>query len=400
MASQFAISEAEMNEMSLVLQSNVVTDVLTQVEGMLAQMTSVTLNIAVIGESGAGKSTFINAFRGVDDDAPEAAETGVTATTQMAKAYPHPSAHNVLLWDLPGIGTLSFQPSTYLEDVGLLKYDFFIIVTADRFQECHYALARCIMQAQKKFYFIRNKVDRDLEANARRRRQKGLSDDDVLRHLRADCEKNLRMGQVETPQVFLLSCFYPQNYDFPALQMTLLEELDGHKQHALLLSLPNLSTSLIQSKRQALAGAVWQRAMVVCLSSVGASNTLHATVSKLMDTVKSYQQAFCLDEESLHRLASITGIPFKELQREVTSTFGKQLSAQSVEGILSHAVSAQRFLVTQLERRVPVLGTVVAGGISFMASYFLLTSALKNLSEDGERVMQKALFVSICKQKD
>lgn len=300
-----------MNEMSVVLKSSEASDVLAQVEGMLEQMSSVVLNIAVTGESGAGKSAFINAFRGVADDAPEAAETGITTVTQVALAYPHPTARNVFLWDLPGIGTPSFQPETYLEDVGLLKYDFFIIVTADRFQECHYALAKCIMKAQKKFYFIRNKVDRDLEANARRRSQKGLSGDDVLDLLRTDCEKNLRMGQVERPQVFLLSCFHPQNYDFPALQMTLLEELEEHKQQALLLSLPNLSSSLIQTKRQTLTKDIWKQAMVACLRSVGVGSMLPSLIPELMDTLTSYQKAFCVDVDSLRQLAGLTGIPFE-----------------------------------------------------------------------------------------
>lgn len=308
MASEFGISEAEVNEMTSVLHSRVATDVVAQVEGMLTQMKSVTLNIAVTGESGAGKSSFINAFLGISDEEPEAAQTGVTETTQKALIYSHPTASNVLLWDLPGIGTPSFHPRTYLEDVGLLKYDFFIIVTSDRFQEYHSALAECIMQAQKKFYFIRNKVDRDLEANARRRGQRGLSDDDVLNLLRVDCEKNLRNCQVEQPRVFLLSCFHPQCYDFPALQMTLLEELEGHKRHALLLSLPNLSASLIQSKREALAQDVWKKAIVASLSSVSRGATYNPIVPKLMETLKCYQQTFCLDAKSLHRLSNITGI--------------------------------------------------------------------------------------------
>lgn len=311
MASQFGISEAEMNEMNSILNSCMVTDIVAQVEGMLAQRKSVTLNIAVTGESGAGKSSFINAFRGISDDEPEAAETGVTETTQKTLAYSHPTACNVLLWDLPGIGTPSFQPGTYLEDVGLLKYDFFIIVTSDRFQEYHSALAKYIMQAQKKFYFIRNKVDRDLQANTRRKRQRGLSDDDVLDLLRVDCEKNLRKGQVEQPQVFLLSCFHPQAYDFPSLQMTLLEELEGHKRHALLLSLPNLSASLIQNKRKALAQDVWKKAIMACLSSITRGSTPNPIVPKLMETLKYYQQTFCLDAKSLHRLANITGTPYE-----------------------------------------------------------------------------------------
>ncbi|XP_053088830.1 interferon-inducible GTPase 5 isoform X2 [Pangasianodon hypophthalmus] len=360
MASQMGISEAEMNEMNTVTHSHVVADVVAQVESMLAQMKSVTLNIAVTGESGSGKSSFINAFRGVSDDEPEAAETGVTETTQKALAYSHPNASNVLLWDLPGIGTPSFQPATYLEDVGLLKYDFFIIVTSDRFQEYHSALAKYIMQAQKKFYFIRNKVDRDLEANARRRSRKGLSDDDVLDLLRVECENNLRNGKVEQPQVFLLSCFRPQRYDFPALQITLLEELEGHKRHALLLSLPNLSVSLIQTKRNALAQDVWKNAILACLSSVMRGATPNPIVPKLMETLKYYQQTFCVDAKSLHRLADTTGVSFEKLQSEVTSTFGRELSAQAVEDLLNQVASGHQLMANQLQSRVPVLGSVIA----------------------------------------
>ncbi|KAG7333931.1 hypothetical protein KOW79_002338 [Hemibagrus wyckioides] len=360
MASMFGISEAEVNEMTSVLHSRVATDVVAQVEGMLTQMNSVTLNIAVTGESGAGKSSFINAFLGISDEEPEAAQTGVIETTQKALVYSHPTASNVLLWDLPGIGTPSFHPRTYLEDVGLLKYDFFIIVTSDRFQEYHSALAKCIMQAQKKFYFIRNKVDRDLEANARRRSQRGLSDDAVLNLLRLDCEKNLRNGQVEQPRVFLLSCFHPQCYDFPALQMTLLEELEGHKRHALLLSLPNLSASLIQGKREALAQDVWKKAIVASLSSVTRGATYNPIVPKLMETLKYYQQTFCLDAKSLHRLSNITGISQEKLQSEVRSTFGKGLSAQEVEDLLKHVATGHQLMANYLENKVPILGSVIA----------------------------------------
>lgn len=311
MTSLSGISEAVINEMISVLQSRMVTDAVAQVEGMLAQMKSVPLNIAVTGESGAGKSSFINAFRGLSEDEPEAAQTGVTETTQNALAYSHPTASNVLLWDLPGIGTPSFHPGTYLQDVGLLKYDFFIIVTSDRFQEYHSALAKNIMEAQKKFYFIRNKVDRDLQANARRRSQRGLSDGDVLDQIREDCKKNLQNGQVEQPQIFVLSCFHPQYHDFPLLQMTLLEELEEHKRHAMLLSIPNLSGSIIQSKQKALAQDVWKKAIVASLSSVTRGSSPSPIVTKLMETLKYYQQTFCLDAKALRRLANATDIPLE-----------------------------------------------------------------------------------------
>lgn len=89
----------------------------------------------------------------------------------------------------------------------------------------------------------------------------------------------------------------------------------------------------------------------------------------------------------------------QEYQREVTSTFGKQLSVKALENILIPGASAQQLLASQLEKSVPVLGTIIAGGISFVACFFLLTCALKDLSKDGERVMQKALLVAASKQK-
>lgn len=84
----------------------------------------------------------------------------------------------------------------------------------------------------------------------------------------------------------------------------------------------------------------------------------------------------------------------QKLQSEVMSSFGKELSAQTVEVLLSQAATGHQLLANQLESRVPILGSVIAGGISFAASYFLLNSALKDLSEDGERVLQKSLLDS------
>jgi predicted GTPase len=58
------------------------------------------LNIAVTGRSGSGKSTFVNAFRGIDNTDERAAPTGVVETTMKPEPYPHPRHPNVTLWDL------------------------------------------------------------------------------------------------------------------------------------------------------------------------------------------------------------------------------------------------------------------------------------------------------------
>ncbi|KAJ3583491.1 hypothetical protein NHX12_017196 [Muraenolepis orangiensis] len=101
----------------------------------LKDLNSIPLNIAVTGESGSGKSSFVNAFRGIDQEDERAAPTGVVETTKKPEPYPHPQYTNVTLWDLPGIGTLNFTADLYLKHVQFEKFDFFIIISAGRFRE-------------------------------------------------------------------------------------------------------------------------------------------------------------------------------------------------------------------------------------------------------------------------
>ncbi|MBN3295606.1 IIGP5 GTPase, partial [Amia calva] len=392
--------------MGSLLRSRVVTEVVAQVQGMLGQLDSATLDIAVTGDSGAGKSSFINAFRGLGDEDPESSPTGVTETTLEITAYPHPGLPNVRLWDLPGIGTPRFQADRYLKMVGLERFDFFIIVSSERFRENHVLLAEAVRKWGKKFYFVRNKVENDLEAWGRRKMRGAAAgkeeQEDLLGRIRADCEGSLRkmgggMGTMAIT-VFLISCFHPNKFDFPRLQETLAQELEGHKRHALLLALPNLSATTLQGKRKALEGGLWRRAMSACLCTVapgglgvGGRAGLSGSVPVLMETLRSYQRHFGVDQESLRRLAALTGKPYELLCREVTSSAGRQLSEQGVEDMLGQMAMGQQVVVGMLQSRIPVLGSLTCGGVSFVACYWLLSSALGDLSQDAERVMRRAL---------
>uniref|UniRef100_A0A3Q4M4L3 IRG-type G domain-containing protein n=1 Tax=Neolamprologus brichardi TaxID=32507 RepID=A0A3Q4M4L3_NEOBR len=145
---------------------------------------NITLNIAITGESGAGKSTFVNALRGLSDDDEGAAPTGVTETTSEVTPYPHPNYPNVTLWDLPGIGTTKFPADEYLELVGFEKFDFFIVVSATRFTENDVKLAQEIQRMKKKFYFVRSKIDNNMRAEGRKR---DFSEEGTLTKIRDNC---------------------------------------------------------------------------------------------------------------------------------------------------------------------------------------------------------------------
>ncbi|XP_062382977.1 interferon-gamma-inducible GTPase 10-like [Sardina pilchardus] len=192
---------------------------------------NVVLNIGITGETGAGKSSFVNAIRGPRVNEVRAAKTGVTQTTMYPTAYYDPSKPNIIIWDLPGIGDNTFKASTYLKDVKFKKYDFFIIVSAGRFKENDIMLAKEIQKKKKKFYFVRSKIDLDVKHG----KEKGVTEEHILQTIREDCEKNLRKIESSAP-VFLVASRDWNRFDFQELVEALERDLPGYKRPALVLN--------------------------------------------------------------------------------------------------------------------------------------------------------------------
>lgn len=182
------IEAAEIEEIKMSLASEDLSSAVDKIKDYMAQQDRVELNIAVTGESGSGKSTFINAFRGLGDEDKGSAETGPVETTTKPTPYPHPKFPNVKMWDLPGIGTPRFKADEYLQQVKFENYDFFIIIASDRFRECHASLAAGILNMEKKFYFVRAKIDSNIEAE---KRKKAFNQEITLNTIRENCIKGL-----------------------------------------------------------------------------------------------------------------------------------------------------------------------------------------------------------------
>src|SRR5258708_4160345 len=72
------------------------------------------VNVALIGETGVGKSSLVNAIVGR-----KVAQTGATGeTTHQAQAVPHEEVDGLVFWDLPGCGTPNQPRATYIEKQG------------------------------------------------------------------------------------------------------------------------------------------------------------------------------------------------------------------------------------------------------------------------------------------
>ncbi|XP_029927483.1 interferon-inducible GTPase 5-like [Myripristis murdjan] len=347
----------------------------------LDQMENVTLNIAVTGESGVGKSTFVNAIRGLKDGEPGAAETGVTETTLRAVRYTHPTMPNVYIWDLPGIGTPNFKAKRYLKELQFDNFDFFIIIGSNRFKENDIMLAKEIQKMKKTFYFVRSKVDNDIQAESRK---KNFNEEQVLQKIKQSCRENL--APVGHPKVFLISTFDLGKYDFNKLLESLKDNLSDHKWLALINSLPVCSVGMIEKKKK-LLNNVAIAAAAAAAPSAGVFLPGFSVGCEIGIMLKFFQTAhvsFGLDDRSIHNLAERINKPEVQLKSAMKSHF--------VHGVSDSMVAAM--FRTKGMTAAKTLETVFSGlpgmAIAFGTTLFLLRQGIKEMAEDAKAVLAAA----------
>jgi len=172
-------------------------------------------NFAIVGISGSGKSSLVNALRGLADPPDNGpfpnnlAPVGVVETTAQAKCYTHPIYAHIKLWDMPGAGTPTHPVATYFEDKCLYAFDQLIVATATRFMDVDLKIAQDAVKWNVPVVFLRNKLDVDL--NSRKRSSVGTPLALVKSALRAAITDNitqrLQSVALQDRRVFLVTAW-------------------------------------------------------------------------------------------------------------------------------------------------------------------------------------------------
>ncbi|TFJ95910.1 taperin [Platysternon megacephalum] len=388
------ISEEDMEALKAAVGEGNLTEAAAKAKETLEMVDKITLDIAVTGNTGSGKSSFVNAIRGLRDEGEGAAKTGFIESTMDPTPYPHPTYPNVTVWDLPGIGTETFKSDTYLEQVGFSRYDFFIIISSTRFTSHDISLAQAIQTQKKTFYFVRSKVDQDLTNEKRRydesNRPHQYSESAILDAIRENCIKCLKTGGVASPRVFLLTRWALGMYDFPKLQETLVDELPGHKRLALLRSLSNVSKETLEKKKEQLQRQIWLKSLVSCgvaaLPIPGLSTVCDIAI--LMTSLKEFCRDFGLNENALAALARQADKPVAELKAVIKSPLSEEITKDLVIKLLTKCAAGAVKYSTYLFEFVPVVGSVVSAAVSLPTTYFMLKSFLDDVAADAARVLE------------
>ncbi|XP_059102035.1 LOW QUALITY PROTEIN: immunity-related GTPase family M protein [Peromyscus eremicus] len=346
----------------------------------LREISRTPLNIAVIGESGTGKSSFINAFRGVGHEEEESAPIGVVETTMRRTPYRHPNIPDVVIWDLPGIGTTNFPPKDYLKKMKFNEYDFFIIVSATHFRKNDIDLAKAVSMMKKDFYFMRTKVDRDLEF------EKGCKHTfnrvKLLQHIRSYYENNFKEINLDVPPIFLISNKNLSDYDFPILKDLLKNKLSTHTLQNFMNSLPNITEAAIDRKHKAMQQTNWLEAVKPgTLATVPVEGILKdKDAERLKASLNHFRVLFGVDDESLEFIAKASQVPVAQLKEIIKSPYLLETKKEKTFG--------EKFL-KYLEKFASAKGGSLATGLYFRKTFYFQLFFLDTVTEDAKVLLRE-----------
>ncbi|CCM05140.1 uncharacterized protein FIBRA_07348 [Fibroporia radiculosa] len=117
-------------------------------------------HFAIAGVSGSGKSSLINAFRGIKNNSKDAlkAPVGIVETTKTIARYADPDSEVPFFWyDVPGAGTLDVPDWIYFNDQGLYVFDCILVLIDNRFMATDLAILRNCARFKIPAYIVRSK---------------------------------------------------------------------------------------------------------------------------------------------------------------------------------------------------------------------------------------------------
>ncbi len=351
------------------------TDFAEQCRSKIEEFEKTTVRCGIIGVTGSGKSTLLNAIAGE-----RIAEPGVVEQTNEPHDYQH---GGIIFTDLPGCGTQKWPRDTYVERLGLLGYDCFLIVTFNRFVDHDISLFKELTAHGKKCFIIRNKFDADVENG---KHDKKFSELDVREIIFHNIRENL--GDSCPEKIYLTSGRHPTKYDLPELLIDISESLKGLKQQRFTADMATLSRKTLQKKSDFL------RDRIPYYAGLSAANGLNPIPG--LDVAAYSRIIIQFGNEVLHTYG-LSGEQFEFIKRyldadKIPALLAKiaQFAAKYIakEGITQIIKSiAGRTVAKSFSKWIPFVGPLISAGIGWQSTFMLA----EDLVQEGESLAREIL---------
>ncbi|XP_019637913.1 PREDICTED: uncharacterized protein LOC109480202 [Branchiostoma belcheri] len=338
------MSQAELDELKMCADGSATFEEMApKLTSKLQDAKDASVTFGIVGDAGAGKSTFINSFRGLRPDAEGAAEvSAVRHTTNEVTRYPVPHNKNIVFLDFPGVlfrstehGVVEeFNTKSYLDLYGahMEQCDLFLIFVTLRMSNNIIWIAKEARKMEKSVFFVRSKVDIDLANESRDhpwRFPKGTSHTTEeaqkflgkLRQATAQELNRLGYGEVKETKVFVISGVladvHAGTYDMSNLRITIYNTVSPDKQAVLITSLPDFAIDSVHHKAKNLRsreviGAIVLNTAVSAAPLPGLGVAMDIGV--LVGGYHRVKAALSLNDKSLRRLAELVEKDYNSLK--------------------------------------------------------------------------------------
>lgn len=362
------------------IESNKLSDVKDAIEDLLISR----LNLAVVGNRGDEKATFINSLCGLcpEDEAaaPSSSPSPSTVGQSEVAGYVNPKNPDFRLWDLPPVPSISpFEAEGYMDKVKFLRYNaIFMTFTQTPEQNSVKVFLEARSLQQETVYFVLFALAKDTEKSLEEKRKASL--------------EVLTSQGVAQPKVYVVRPSTLEKFDFPELLEDMGRELPEIRAHALLLALPMITSCLVTQKKEAFKALVWAAASL----SGGVSAIPVPFVASMVDSsiavriLTKAQLSLCLDNESLERLARQRGMDPTRLKGLRTCALSVEVTKGEVKKRLAAAEKEMATVSSKLvEMAMPRHAR--SASRSFTAMLQTLNSAIDDMAADAEKIVAVVL---------
>lgn len=354
------------------IEKNNISDIKDAVEDLLISR----LNIAITGDRVPEKAAFINSLRGLSVGDEGSALCPSTAATEELAVFPNPKHPDFRLWDLPMIpNDETFDPEDYIECYKIARYNIVIMTFTQKPSPSTVAVWREARSLKKEaLYFALLASEKDTEKSLEAKKQSSL--------------EALKTERVDLPKVFLVQPSTLEKLDFLKLLEVMQADLPEVRVYALLMALPNFSTTIVAQKKELFKALGWAAASL----SGGISAIPLPMVASMVDAsvavriLTKARMSLCLDNESVERLAQQRGINSAKLKAMRTCSLSVEVSKCEVKKRLA---AAEKDTITATKRLVALAMPRQARAVSHSFTIMLqaINSAIDDMSADAERIV-------------
>lgn len=122
--------------------------------------------------------------------------------------YRHPSLKHLVLYDLPGAGTIGHPSHTYFCDKRLYVFDCLLLVTSERIRENDLAIAKLAQEMGTPVVFVRNKTMNDLKTMRDNPEYMNMGEKELIdltiSIIKENIYKTLKAAKIENSEVFVI----------------------------------------------------------------------------------------------------------------------------------------------------------------------------------------------------